>query len=193
MIRSFKFIAVFVLALSAFSAAATAQAPASSLKIALINTQAFYGEKGITKYKDQNTKLNVEFKADRDALNALLTKRNNLQKEIQAMLANKNVPVNQKTMQDKQLEFQKLSKEFEYKKDDFDTRVQRRQQELLGPVNRDVGQKIEAFAKSKGFDLVFDVSNLARDGSILYLAPSKEITQEFITYYNALPAGTAAK
>ena len=189
--RSIKFLALSILLVSAFSIAATAQTTAN--KIAIIDTAAFYAEKGIARYKAESTKLNAEFKADGDALNAMGLKLENLGKEIQAMQANKSVPIDQNAYRTKVVEYQALEREYKFKKDDLEKRYQGRQAELLAPVNKDVGEKLTAFAKSKGLDMVLDLNNLYRDGSILYLNEAIDITDEFIKYYNAIPAGSAAK
>jgi outer membrane protein len=191
--RTVKFLVVSIVFAGLFSIAAVAQAPAG-LKVAVINTAAFLNEKGgITKYDAQFKKLNIEFAQDRNELTTIEKKGEALANEIRAMQANKNVPIDQKVAQAKAIEYEKVEKEYKFKKDDYDTRLKRRQAELIQPINQDIGTKIQEFAKSRGFDLVLDVSNLARDGSLLYVDDKINLTAQFITYYNALPSGTAAK
>jgi Skp family chaperone for outer membrane proteins len=173
--------------------AALAQA-AGSPKVAVINTQAFLAEKGgINKYAAEFKKLEIEFAPDVNELTTLTTKITTLENELRAMQANKNVPINPDVAKAKAIEYEKLGKDYKFKKDDYDTRYSRRQAELIQPINDDIGDKIQTFAESKGFDLVLDLSNLARDGSLLYFGKTIDLTSQFIVYYNALPATSAKK
>jgi len=50
-----------------------------------------------------------------------------------------------------------------------------------------------AFAKQKGFGLILDGAKLEGAGLILAVDLTKvDVTKEFITFYNARPAGTAS-
>ena len=193
MIRSFRFLALGVLMISAFAVVSLGQAPAN-VKIAVIDSRVFYAENGgITKFKNEYQKLGLEFKTDREALQKLVQSVQTLDKELTAMRANKNVPVDPETFRKKQIELDQLSKKLKFDRDSYTERYQRREQELMVPINNDILQKISSFAQSKGFEMVFDRARLQNNGSLLWFKKSADITADFIKYYNALPAGTAAK
>ena len=190
--KAIKLFVVSAFLVSTFAVAAAAQAP-SALKVGVINSQAFYlKDKGIKKLESEYKKLDLEFKTDLEALTALQTKIQNLRTEIQSLLANKNVPASQADTNKKRIELEKLGKEFEFKKDDYQTRLKRREAELINPVMLDIYKKIESFATSKGYDMIFDTSRLQQDGSAMFIKKSIDVTEAFITYYNAQPAATAA-
>ncbi|MDH3492121.1 MAG: OmpH family outer membrane protein [Acidobacteriota bacterium] len=184
-------VATFIIGIFALSAFAQTAAQA---KVAVIDTKQFFNlEGGIKKYATEYKKLELEFKQDQTSLQALATKITNLENELKAMQANKNVPIDPKNAQAKAAEYEKLNREFKFQKEDYDARVNQREAELVQPINFDIGKRITEFATQKGFVMVFDSDKLARDGSILYFLPSIDITKEFIDYYNALPAGSASK
>ncbi len=61
-------------------------------------------------------------------------------------------------------------------------------QSILPPVAEAISKAIQDFAKQKGYALIFDI---ARDQNGLLIAIGDEkldVTKEFITYFNALPA-----
>jgi len=175
-----------------FAMVGFAQASAPS-KVAIIDTNSFYDStKGIKKLAVEFQKLQAEFKPVNDGLQTMAARINKLQTEIKAMQANKNVPVNENTLRTKAAEYDKLTREFKFKEDDAKANYTRREAELMQPVMQDIGKKIEAFAKQRGIDLVLDADKLLRSASLLYLNKSINITDAFITYYNAQPAGTAA-
>ena len=189
--RKVTIFAINIMLFCVFAVTAFGQTP-SPAKIAVINTNMFFTKGGIAKYEAQYKKLELEFKTDRTEIETLAARIESLRKEIQAMQANKNVPIKPETANAKTAEWEKLNRELKFKKEDYDSRVGRREKELVQPISNDVFKKITDFAKQRGFDMVFNVANLDRDGSILYVAAPVDITKDFIAYYNALPAGTAS-
>jgi len=190
--KTVKLLVVSAILASFMAIGAMAQAPAAP-KVGFINTQAFFFEKGgITRYLTEYKKITVEFDADEKGLTSLATRLNTLKKELETMQANKNVPIDQKVFNAKYIEFEKLGKEYKFKEEDYKTRRGRREAELFQPISQDIGNKIRDFAKSKGFDMVFDQGSLARDQSILYLNEQIDLTKQFIAYYNGLPAAATA-
>lgn len=185
---SFVFAAVF--AVSAFGQAG---AQPAMTKIGWIDTGAFADPKeGVTKYNNALTALDNEMKPRVAELTTLQTKIQNIAKEIQTAQANTAVPINQQTILAKQDEGQRLQREFEFKKKEYDAAVEKRSGEVLGPVSADISKAIQDFAKTKGYTVVLDIAALASANAILSLDPTSNITKEFITFYNARPATTAA-
>lgn len=175
-----------------FSVAAFGQAAPASGKIGWIDTQSFAAETGgVTRYVSASKSLDAEFKPKVTELEGLQTRIANLAKEIQAMQGNSAVPVNQQTLLSKQEEGQRLQREGEFKKKEFEAAYQARMGQVLGPITTDISKAMQDFAKQKGYAVVLDIASLANANAILVLDPSADITKDFIAFYNARPATTA--
>ncbi len=184
---SFVFATVF--AVSAF-----AQAGAQPMtKIGWLDTGAFADPKeGVTKYNAALGALDNEMKPRITELTGIQSKLQVISDDLKKMQANTAVPINQATVLAKQDEGQRLQREFEFKKKEYDAAVEKRSSEVLGPVSADISRAIQDFAKQKGYAVVLDIAALANANAILALDPSSNITKEFIAYYNTRPATTAA-
>lgn len=174
-----------------FAVSAFAQPAAQPTKIGWIDTGAFADEKeGVTKYVNALKALNTE-------MNPRVTELTNIQNKVKTIAddLNKpvpaNVPVDQKALLAKQDEGQRLQREFEFKKKEYDAAVEKRSAEVLGPISADIQKAIQDFAKTKGYAVVLDIAALASANAILALDPASNITKEFITYYNTRPPATA--
>jgi Skp family chaperone for outer membrane proteins len=192
MIRLFA-VSLFVAAL--FTMSAIAQ-PAAPSKIAVINTFAFGDEKaGINKYVGAVKTINAEFAPVQTELETLSTKLNTLAKEIQTLrdqAAGGKVPIDEKAAQSKVDEAEKLQRDIKFKQEDAKARLERRQQAVMGPVMQDIGKALQEFAKQKGFTVIFDIAK-DEQGFLLAIGDDKaDVTKDFIVFYNARPAGTAA-
>lgn len=173
-----------------FAVSAFAQAPAAT-KIGWIDTGAFADPKeGVTKYNNALTALDNEMKPKVTELQGMQTRLQTIAKDIEA-LQKPGVPVDQKAIIAKQEEGQKLQRDFEYKKKEYDAAVESRSAQVLGPVSADISKAIQDFAKQKGYAVVLDIAALANANAILALDPASNITKEFITFYNARPAAAA--
>jgi Skp family chaperone for outer membrane proteins len=184
---------LFIAALFAVSAYAQTQPAATTVKIGVINTLAFDDSKGgITKYTTAMNTLEGEFKPINTELQTMVTKYQNLQEEIKKLSAtNPAVPVNQTTLQIKADEYGKLERDIKFKQEDAKARFESRRATLLGPVLQDIGKAMQEFAKQKGYTLILDIAKMADADLILALDEKADVTKDFITFYNARPAGTA--
>jgi len=183
---SFVFAAVF--AASAF--AQTAQ-PGTG-KIGWLDTGMFADEKeGVTKFLNALKALDNEMKPRVTELQALQTKLQTISEDIKKMTANPAVPVNEAAVRAKQEEGQRLQREFEFKKKEYDAAIEARSPQVIGPVSADLNKAIQEFAKKNNYAVVLDIDKLGQAGVILALDASANITKEFITFYNARPATTA--
>ena len=187
---SFVFAAIF--AISAF-----AQAPAQAAgtgKIGLINTYAFGDDKaGITKYKNALKTLETEFAPVNNELKTMGTKYTSLAEEIRKMQSsNPAVPVDPKTVQAKVDEYQALETNIKRKQEDAKARYERRQSEVVGPIYADIVKAMNDFAKQKGYAVILDGAKLEEAGILMGFDDKYDVTKDFITFYNARPAGTAA-
>lgn len=197
-----KRVSLFIISLvfaAFFTVSAAAQnggaAQPSPVKIGIINTFAFGDEKaGITKYVNALKAVNTEFNPTQTELDTMSNKLNTLAKEIQVFrdqAATGKVPIDEKTVQAKVDEAEKLQRDIKFKQEDAKARYEKRQQAVIGPVMQDIGKALQDFAKQKGFTLLFDI---AKDevGLLLAIGDEKiDVTKDFITFYNTRPATTA--
>lgn len=198
---------LFVVALSAYAqgtrpavtpsrpttAPATSPAPANAVvpdsKIAFVDTEAFADEKnGITRFLAAFQSLQRELKPKVDELQAIQTKAAQLGKDIETL--SKASVVDQKSIQAKQDEGERLQREFKYKKEDYDALSAKRYREVVGPVSADIGKELDAFAAQRGITMILDISKLLP--AILTANQEMDMTKTFIAYYNAKNPATAA-
>lgn len=175
-----------------FSVSVSAQA--TNLKVVVIDTRFFDGKDGIVKYTNAMTALESEFKPMDTELQALVTKYQNLAKELKVLqdqIAAGTVPVNQQTAQAKADEYQNLEIQIKRKQEDGKSRFEKRQPQVLGPILQDIGKAMQEFATAKGYDLILDGSKLDQQQILLVMSPKSDVTKEFITFFNARPATAA--
>ena len=172
-----------------------AQTTAPTGKIGLIDTRFFdNGKDGITKYSAAMDSLIKEFEVENNAMKAMLTKLQALEKEIATLreqISKPNSPIKPETVNAKIEEYDKLTREFKFKQEDGKARFARREQVVMTPIRQDIGKAINEFAKQKGFALILDVAKIADSGLVLAADEKVNLTQEFIKYYNARPATAA--
>jgi len=194
--KTFRLIAVSFLFAAIFAISAFAQAPAATSKIGVINTLAFDDAKaGITKYVNAMNSLETEFKPVGTDLTTMGTKIQALQTEIQKLQdsaqSNSAVPIKPETVNAKLEEYDKLGREYKFKQEDAKARFERRRQAVLGPILQDIGNAMQDFAKQRGFTLILDGAKMEDAGILLAFDDKVDVTKDFITFYNARPAGTA--
>jgi outer membrane protein len=178
---------VMVLGVTAFG-----QVPVAPGKIGWIDTGAFADEKaGIAKYVSAYKALATEAKPKETELVGIQTRIQTLSSELQKMTATTGVPFDEKAARTKRDEGERLARELEFKKKEYDAFVQKRGGEILGPVNQDIGKAIGEFGKQKGYTAIFDIEKLAQVGAILHLEATANVTKDFIAFYNQRPAGAA--
>lgn len=190
----FVFAAIF--AVSAFAQTATPATTAG--RVAIVNTQAFDADKGgITKYNAAMNSLETEFKQTQADLQTMATRLQTLQtdiKKLQDQAATPSaVPIKPEVANAKLEEYDKLSREFKFKQEDAKARFERRQEVVMGPVRLDIGNALQEFAKKNGYMMILDAAKLDGAGLLLAFDEKYDATKDFIAFYNARPAATAAK
>ena len=189
--KKFGFIAAALMFVFALGATAFGQNQPAT-RIGWIDTGAFSDEKeGIVKYVNAYKSLANEVKPRETELVGLQTKIQNIAKELQTPPP-AGVPVNQQAMATKREEGERLTRELEFKKKEYDAFVQKRGGEILGPLNADIGKAIADFGKQKGYVAILDIEKLAQAGAILHLDAAANVTKEFVTFYNARPVAATA-
>jgi len=157
-------------------------------KFAIIDTEAFGDQKnGIKRLVAAFQTVEREFKPRRDELQGLQTRYEALAKDINDTKA----VADQKALQAKADQAQQLEIEIKRKQEDGKKALERRIQELTGPVYQDIGNALQAYAKARGLSVVFDVSKMA--GVVMVVEGGIDITSAFVADYNQRnPAATAA-
>jgi len=165
--------------------------PIPDSKIAYIDTGAFGEEKGgITRLVTAMNALEREFKPRQDELNNINARLKTLADEISKLSGNP--VVDPKTIQAKQDEGEKLQRELKYKKDQADADFKRRYTEVIDPISADIFKALNQFAGQRGITMILDISKLAPNGVVLTANPNMDVTQAFITEFNAKPATASA-
>jgi len=173
--------------------AAPAAAPSTGAaiaegKFAIIDTEAFGDQKdGIKRLVAAFQTVEREFKPRRDEIQTLKTRYDALVKEINDTKA----VAAPAALQTKADQAEQLKVEIERKQQDGQKSLDKRVQELTGPVYQDIGNALQAFAKARGLSVVFDVSKM--QGVVMVVDGGIDITNAFIADYNTRnPASTAA-
>jgi len=193
--KIFRFITLGLIFAAFFAVSTAAQTTPAANKIGVIDTRFFLdGQNGIKKFVDAINTVNAEFKTAAAELDGTALKIQNLEKELKTFQdqVQKGVQVNEATVNAKLEEYDRLSREYKFKKEDTEARYKRRQGTLIDPVRRDIGNAVQEFAKKNGYVVIFDISK-DEVGLILALGEKTDVTKEFIAFYNARPAPTAVK
>lgn len=187
---SFIFAAIFTV-----SASAQAGAASASPRFAVVNTAAFGDKDGITRFIGALTSLENELKPVQTELRNLTTRYETLGRELENLQKQVNtgtVPINEADARKKADEFKSLELQIKRKQEDANGQVERRRAEVLGPVTADIMKALQEFTISKGYDMIFDGARLDEAALIVGYNPAKvDVTKEFITFFNARPAGAA--
>lgn len=183
-----------------FAGSAMAQAgaaPAGTGKIGIVVVEEFAAEKGgITKYKAALTALDKEFEPMNTKLRTAATRYQTLGQEIEKLRQPPaaGVPAattNQAQLQSKVDEFQNLEKQIKRDQEDAKAQYERRSAVVVGPIYSDIMKALNEYAKKNGYAVIFDGVKLDQAQILLGFDEKYNITQDFITFYNARPAGAA--
>jgi len=174
-----------------------AGAPAGAGKIGIVVVEEFAADKGgITKYKTALTALDTEFKSVNDKLKAAVTRYQTLGQEIENLRKPPaaGVPAantNQAQLQTKVDELQNLEKQIKRDQEDAKAQYERRSAVVVGPIYSDIMKALNEYAKKNGYAVIFDGVKLDQAQILLGFDEKYNVTQDFITFYNARPAGAA--
>lgn len=159
-------------------------------KMAVIDTDAFLDPKnGITKFNIALTKLNGEFQKVKDDIAQMQTRGQQLQDEITKLqAAPAGTPIDQRSLQAKIDQLDQLKKDIQRKGEDAQAAYNKRRQELFAPLQQEVGNALEVFAKARGINVIIDASQVP----LLYAAESIDITRAFIIDFNSKNPATAS-
>jgi Skp family chaperone for outer membrane proteins len=148
-------------------------------KIAIIDTEAFAHPKtGITKLVSALEVVNREFKPRSDELQKLRAQYEQLGKDISATA---NVE-DQRARAAKLEQAEALKKDIERKAQDAQSAYQKRVRDATEPIYKDISPALQAFARQRGVNVIFDVSKL---GEVMFVVnDTVDLTRAFIADYN---------
>ncbi len=174
--------------------AASAYAQTANLKIGVINPAVFEAEKGgISKYINALNSLDNEFKPDNQKLQTLANQMNALKTEIETLQKQTGtVPVKAEDLNKKIEDYNRMARELKFQQEDAKARYESRQQIVMGPVLKDIGTAMQEYAEKNGFSMLLDATRLDNAGLLLAFDRKLDVTDDFIKFYNARPAGSAA-
>jgi outer membrane protein len=171
-----------------------AAAPASTGRIAIIDSQAFSDEKaGIGRVVNAMKTVDAQFQPVRTEVQGMQTRYQALVDDINKTSA----VADPKTIQTKTDQADTLKRDMERKTQDAQIAIKKRMDDVLGPLQEDVYNSLQAFAQQRGISIIIDASRVP----LIYAADSVDITKDFIAEYNrtkpatasAAPAGGAAR
>jgi Skp family chaperone for outer membrane proteins len=169
-------------------------APASTGRIAIIDSSAFSDEKaGIARVVSAMRTVDAQFQPIRTEVQGMQTRYQALVDDINKTSA----VADPKTIQTKTDQADTLKRDMERKTQDAQIAIKKRMDDVLGPLQEDVFNSLQAFAQSRGISIIIDASRVP----LIYAADSVDITKDFIAEYNrtkpatasATPAGGAAR
>jgi Skp family chaperone for outer membrane proteins len=168
---------------------AVSNGPIPDSKIAFIDTGAFGDDKvGITRFVNAMKSLEREFQPRQTDLNTIQARIKAIADELNKLSAGSAV-VDQKTIQAKQDEGERLQRDLKYKQDQADADFKTRYTAVVSPISQDIGNALTQFANQRGITMILDSSKLAP--AILTLSPAADVTQAFISEYNSTHPATA--
>ena len=159
-------------------------------KMAVLYTDLFLDPKtGIAKFTSVVNKLNGEFQTLKNEITAMQQRAQTLEDEINKLReAPAGTPIDQRALQTKIDQLEQLKKDIQRKAEDAQASYNRRRQELFLPLQQEIGNALEAFAKARGINIILDGTQVP----LLYAAESMDITRAFITEFNSKNPVTAA-
>jgi Skp family chaperone for outer membrane proteins len=172
--------------------AAASPAPAQNTgviadgKIAIIDTEAFADPKtGITRLVSALEVVNREFKPRSDELQKLRAQYEQLGKDIAATATVED----QRARTAKLEQAETLKKDIERKTQDAQSAYQKRLRDATDPIYKDISPALQAFARQRGVNVIFDVSKL---GEVMFVVnETVDLTRAFIADYNQRNPATA--
>jgi Skp family chaperone for outer membrane proteins len=152
-------------------------------RVAWINSSAFLAEEGGIKQLVRILKeLELEFSGTQSELSLMGEKLRTMVGELKKLQAGGEA--NAAAIQEKQAAAMKLNGELQAKQQQAQAAVQQAQQDKQGPVSADIAKALTAFTKEREIGLLFDVAKM--NEGLIAAQPELDLTNDFITYYNAL-------
>jgi Skp family chaperone for outer membrane proteins len=160
-------------------------ATASTGRIAIIDSSAFSDEKaGIARVVNAMKTVDAQFQPVRTEVQGMQTRYQALVDDINKTSA----VADPKTIATKTDQADTLKRDMERRMQDAQISIKKRMDEVLGPLQEDVFNSLQAFAQQRGISIIIDASRVP----LIYAADSVDITKDFITEYNRTKPATAS-
>jgi len=158
---------------------------AGPANIAVIDSSAFSDEKaGIARVMVAMRQMEAKFQPLRNELRGMRDRLNTMRADLQKKQAIQDAKTTaQQTEAADQLDLQ-----IKRKAEDAQASYQRESLALLEPLQKDIGDALNAYAQQKGISLLLDINRVP----VVYAANSLDITKEFIAEYNRTHPAAAA-
>jgi Skp family chaperone for outer membrane proteins len=154
-------------------------------KMAVIYSELFLDQKtGIARFSALNATLTREFQPRQTELQTLQQKITQLGKEIEDTSS----VADPKAIQTKRDQLAEMQKDFKRKGEDAEAAYTKRRQEIFLPLQQDIGNALEVYAKARGITVIVDGSQVP----VVYAAESTDITKAFIADFNSKNPATAS-
>jgi Skp family chaperone for outer membrane proteins len=150
---------------------------AAPANVAVIDTSAFSDDKtGITRVINALKGVDTKYAAIRTEIQGLQQRLDTLKQNLEKNQATQAANVTQQQVE----EGQRLEVQIKRKAEDAQAGYQRDQSAALEPLQTDIYNSLNAYAKTKGFNLVIDASRVP----VLFVDPTLDVTKDFIAEYN---------
>jgi len=154
-------------------------------RIAVIDSAAFSADKdGIARVVNAMRTVDAQFQPLRTEVQGMQERYNSLVADIQKT----STVADPKTIATKTDQAETMKRDIERKTQDAQISIQKRMQEVLGPLQEDVYNTLQAFAQQRGISVIIDASRVP----LIYFNDTVDITKEFITEYNRAKPATAS-
>ncbi|HEX8458153.1 MAG TPA: OmpH family outer membrane protein [Pyrinomonadaceae bacterium] len=154
-------------------------------RIAIIDSSMFSDEKqGIARVVNAMKGVDAQFQPVRTEVQGMQTRYQALVEDINKTSA----VADPKTIQTKTDQADTLKRDIERKTQDAQIAIKKRMDDVLGPLQEDVYNSLQAFAQSRGISIIIDASRVP----LIYAADSVDITKDFIAEYNRAKPATAS-
>lgn len=159
---------------------------AGPANIAIIDSSAFSDEKaGIARVMVAMRQLEAKFQPVRNELRGMRDKLNTMRSDLQKKQAIQDAKITQQQAE----EAERLDVQIKRKAEDAQASYQKESLAILEPLQKDIGDALNAFAQAKGISLLIDVNRVP----VIYASSSLDVTKDFIAEYNRThPAAGAA-
>lgn len=159
---------------------------AGPANIAIIDSSEFGDEKaGIARVMVAMRQLEAKFQPLRNELRGMRDKLNTMRTDLQKKQAIQDAKITQQQVE----EAERLDVQIKRKAEDAQASYQKESLAILEPLQKDIGDALNAYAKAKGISLLIDVNRVP----VVYAASSLDVTKDFIAEYNRThPAAGAA-
>jgi Skp family chaperone for outer membrane proteins len=179
--------------LAAVSSFAQTPAQTATGKIGWIDTGEFSNPQGgIGKYINAMKAIDTEMQPRVNELTTIEQKIKTIIDDVNKMNSNPAVPVKPEVLAAKQEEAQRLQREGQFKKQEYDAAREKRNNEVLGPITGDILKAVSEYAKAKGYSVILDIGPLYDARAVLFVDTGANVTKDFIAFYNARPASATA-